>query len=325
MLDRQGDVHVLAEVFDEWRTKGINHIEAFSPELLRILSIDADTSASAQHGAVKRAMLTVAERLTERTDDRKTRAHRTVFIKAAGFSRKSPESARERMLIAGEAVGRSARTAYRYYDDAVARLTRILLGEPRMSEGTIPTDDHIDVRSRTWVDLREDQPIISSQRTIRSLVDRLDHVIEHVRMPWWTGRETFPLKALEGCALEEPLKVGESTWQYRLRFRKPLEVGDEQSFATSIQFPSPDALAPMIGFRPRGSAYKAQVDLQFGNRRPAALEQFASRLHIEDLHRVPGSTLIHPVQARHTIEFDRMYPGVSYGVRWHWDGTNIGI
>lgn len=206
----------------------------------------------------------------------------------------------------------SGRTALRHFEHAARQIPAILHGirdRPVREEA-----DYAFLHARTRIDLRSETPYIVNERTISARSDWIDHIDEFLVFPGFTG-DALPIRALEGCHVEDITKAERGAWSFKLVFPRTLRVGDHHSFATSIQLPTQDALTPIAAFLPRTTSYDAALELRFGDQRPAKLERFVA----PPLAEVLDSELFEPVNSRHDFVFRQMHPGFIHGARWRWD------
>lgn len=304
----------LRQFFEELLTRGFMNMRDFSTELAGVLRLDGSAPPEVLRENVRRRILAAAEEL-----DKDLRA---VFLTAAGFRHDAPLSVSARLQAAAVPLRISERTARRRYKQACVGIATILVSTDARS--VLADIDYVFLRSRTWIDLRDDEPTIVISRTIGTRSDRIDHVDDRFRLPRFTG-EQLTVIGLEGCRAEQPSLVGTNIWALKLRFPRVLRIGDQHTFAISIRLPDRDSLEPFVGFLPHTTSLDATVELRFGDQRPALLEKFSAPPPVDGLIRIPGSELIQPVAARHVFVFEQMKPGLCFGVRWHWDDADLPI
>jgi len=298
----------LQAAFDTLRTRGIANIRSFPPELLALLRIDPAAPPATIHEQVRRKLLATADQLEPEL--------RIAFLAVGGFRPGAPSSAGERLREAATQLRVSERTARRRFEKAVVQIAAILAGT---GDRTVLEDiDYAFLRSRTRLDLSGKTPYITNERTISARSGGIDHVDERISLPRLRGSE-LNIRPLEGCTIAHTREVDPGLWAVRFAFPSRLQAGDQHSFASSIRLPDHDALEPVAGFLPHTTSYVAALELRFGDRRPAALELFATPPPVKSLKRVPGAEIIRPVNARHDFIFRKMQPGLCYGVKWHWD------
>lgn len=304
----------LRQFFEELLTRGFMSMRAFPPDLLDVLRLDASASPDILREQVHRRLVTAAEQLDQDL--------RTAFFAAAGFRHDAPTRVSARLQEAAAPFQISERTARRHYQRACVRIATILVSKETRS--VLADIDYVYLTSRTWVDLRDDEPTIVISRMLSARTDRIDHLEDRFRLPRFAG-DQLTVIALEGCRLERSTLVGDHIWAMTLRFPQILRVGEQHTFAISIRLPDRDSLNPLVGFLPHTTSLDATVELLFGERRPAMLERFSAPPPVDGMNRIPGSETIRPVQERHHFVFEQMKPGLCFGVRWHWDDPYVPV
>lgn len=286
---------------------GLQRIVPVDPALSAALRVPSDSSPSAAHELTRRSLLAHADRLVGEL--------RVVFLEACGFRRDSPQNASARVQAAADLLQVSRRTAYRRLDDAVDQIVAMLL---EGSEKCIVQDiDYVFLNAHMRVDLEGDHPTIVTERTISARSAGVDHLDERLFFPRLAEGD-LNLRALEGCAVEENTYVGAGVWALRVRLPRELKVGEQHAFALSLRLPDHDSLEPFIGFLPYTTSFDATIELRFGDRLPAALEQFVGPPPIPSSPRPSDVRPVTPIGRRHSITLPQMRPGLCYGVRWAW-------
>lgn len=304
----------LRQFFEELLTRGFMGMRAFSPELLEVLRLDPSTPPGVLREQVHRRLVTAAEQVDKNLS--------TIFLTAAGFRRDAPPGVAARLQAAAAPLQISERTARRRYQRACARIAAILVSSETRS--ALADIDYVYLASRTWIDLRDDEPAIVISRTLSARTDRIDHIEDRFRLPRFTG-DQLTVISLEGCRLERSTLVGDRIWALTLGFPHVLRLGDQHTFAISIRLPDRDSLDPFVGFLPHTTSLDATVELLFGERRPAVLEKFSTPPPVDGLTRIPGAETIRPVEDRHLFVFEQMKPGLCFGIRWHWEDPYVPV
>lgn len=298
----------LETAMESLRKRGFMRTPPLSPRLMELLQLDPSTPPDTAREYVRRRLIATADQLDPTL--------RTAFLVVGGLRPDAPLGTGERLAQAAGQLRVSERTARRRFEEATEQIVPILLSTGHRS--VLPEIDYSFVHVRTRFDLRDETPYIVNERTISVRSDGIDHVDERIGLPRFNG-DNLLVRALEGCKVDHARKVGMGIWDVRLSFPRRLRTGDRHSFATSFELPGRDALDPIAGFLPHTVSYDASVELLFGDRRPAALERFVSPPLMDSSTSLPDSELIEPVQAHHDFAFNKMQPGLCYGVRWRWD------
>lgn len=297
------------------RKYGFPYLHEFSPEVYRVFRIDPANPYLAARDQVRRKLIVAAERSLDQK-------RRTAFLGVAALARPSaPREVKERSSQAAETLGCSERTVLRYFETAAEQVVTTLLSTSERP--VLDTTDYAFVRSRTRVDLRDEAPYLVMERTINTRSDDIDHIDDRIELPHYAGDE-LPIRALEGCRIEQNTKIGPNLWAVRLAFPRKLHTGDQHSFATSIKLPDRPSLAPIALFLPHTPSTNATLELRFGERRPAVLERFITPPRVDLRTELPNSSeRISPVLARHDFVFHQMQPGLCHGARWRWEDPDV--
>lgn len=299
------DEALLRDAIIELRAAGIQWAAGFKPKLLEVLNIPAATSSPHTRELVRRSLLAHSDQLNQK--------HRQAFLEAAGFRRGADSSPGARFQAAADIFGVSRRTAYRMVDEAIDSLVTVLLSPQQRC--AVQDVDYVFTTSRCRVDLSGPSPTVVMERTLTSHSIGLDHIEERVGYPRLNG-EQLNLRALEGCAVKEKRFIAPGIWSLRLGFPRPLQIGEQHSFAISVIFPDHESLEPVVGFLPHTTSYDAKVELVFGENLPEALHRFETMPPLEPESHVNPTAWTRPVQSKHEFVFSQMRPGICYGVRW---------
>ena len=293
----------LLDTLTSFKTQGFRDTNHFSEELLHVLRVNGSQPEPVIHEQVRRRLIDAANGLD--SEDR------LLFLTVAGLTRGSAELAGERVRQAVELLHMSESSVQRRYPKVARKLARVCASRWALDV------EYVFVHAHTRVDLRDDTPVVVTERTISVLSDGVDHFTERTGAPSLADSD-LRVRALEGCTLLAKEPLGPGIWQLQLGFPRTLLAGDHHTFVLSYRFPNRESLAPVIGFLPHHASYNGILDLNFGHTLPASLERFRTPPPVDGLHRIPGSEIIRDVQARHRFEFPQMKPGLCYGVRWHW-------
>lgn len=304
--DEHSDVTVLTKAIDQVRNAGIHAPQAsYPPALLTVLGIAEDASAPQSLGRIRDALLSCAGRLDP--DDR------VAFLEAAGFRRGAAVSAGARIDAAGELLGKSRETIYRYVKRATATMATMLLSK---HEAPMLEDrDWVIRQADCSVDLRGGYPTVIMRRTIAAYADRVTHFDEQLSLPR-LGERPLTYRTLEGCTLESLSPLGSSAWSVRLKLPHVLRMGTEHTFSVSLRLPDHDALEPLIGFRPNSASYNASIRIRFGDQPPSRIETFKDALMIGSFPDNAEVTIPGPDDKEFRHHFEKLAPGRGYGVRW---------
>ena len=300
----------LRSAIDKVRSTGVQRVADVSPALLASLKISAEVPPAEARERVRAGLFALAERLDPDL--------RRAFLESAGFRRDAAPAAGDRIKATATMLGTSERTAYRRVDEAVAEMALLL--QSRDGRPALVDLDYVFLRSHFRVDLTGDAPLMVMERTISARSDGVSRIDERVNLPR-TRHQQLHFRALEGCRVESNNFLTPGMWAITLSFPRPLNAGEEHTFAVSVRLPDHDSLEPVVGFFPHTASYDAAVDLQFGDRRPVALERFQEAPPVGHVSQIPGAEPVEPILARHHFSFTTMKPGFCYGVRWRWAET----
>lgn len=298
----------LRAALDALRTTGIHQITRLDPVLLAALRVPDGASLPEARELARRSLLTHADRLSPEL--------RTAFLEAAGFRRDAPARAGERIQALADHLHISRRSAYRRVQKAIDQLTVMLLAG---SERCVVEDiDYVFLNSRVRVDLEGDSPTVVTERTISARSDNVSHLDDRLYFPRLTG-DFLNLRALEGCTVTSNELVSPGVWAVRVELPRTFRAGERHTFALSVRLPDHDSFEPVIGFLPYTTSFDATVELRFGNRRPASLEQFVALPPIPGAPRPSDTQRVTPVERKHVFVLPQMRPGWCYGIKWSWD------
>ncbi len=286
---------------------GFSKVVRVDPALMAALRVPDHASLAEARELTRRSLLTHADRLS---DDL-----RTAFLESAGFRRDAPASAPARVQAAADQLRVSRRTAYRRLDEAVDQVVAMLA--PGAEKCIVQDIDYVFLNARVRVDLEGSYPTIVNERTIGARSEGVNHLDERLVLPRLTEGD-LNLRALEGCAIDEKVRVSQGVWALRVRLPHELAVGEQHSFALSIRLPDHESLEPFIGFLPYTTSLDATIELRFGDQLPATLEQFVAPPPIPGAARPSDLHPVTPIGRRHAFSFPEMRPGLCYGIKWSW-------
>lgn len=168
------------------------------------------------------------------------------------------------------------------------------------------------------VDLREEQPIYRSHRTLVVTSDSLSTIDEQVTIP--DDGTDSPYVAVSGHGTSGPVRRTQAhTWEFTIVLDRTYRTGDEVEVGLAIKIPTRSMLPPMSIFMPKRACRSFRTTVNLGD--------MAEEVWVLDGAPPPAVNSDVPFDnaligvsrdPEVTKEFTQLHTGLAYGLRWRW-------